>query len=549
MSANMSRRTLLRSVAVGGAALAVPSLLTGCSTGSGGSGGSVANKGTKAAPWPTYAAARGPAPDLAPTAEGVQAGFLKYPENVVRAVAEKPGTGKEKVRIISITYGTPPKPAARNKYWAALNEALGVEIEFTVVPDADFRTKMATLMAGDDLPDIIAIGGGYTLPREAQFVKERCADLTEHLSGDVAKDYPHLAAIPTYAWEGMGRIAGRIHGVPVERPKPQDTLFLNQEAFRGAGFEQGMSAADFAQVAKAATGHRKWGLGASTTSYFGYKTHAIWHGAPNEWRIENGKAEYFAGTDEFRSALEYLAKLRASGAYYPEATSVSQVDLKTQFYNGTVLSMTDGFGAAISNAQGIKDAYTMDLAQPYTAGGAPRFQQSRGIFGYTALKKAPADRVKLLLRVLDWLASPFGSKEYELLHYGIEGTHFERDKDNNPIATELGLVESKDNLPLTKVADAPQPLYYPGYADLTRRVHAWQRKVVPMMVPNDRWGLQSDTFNRQGATLDQIINDGVTAVVTGRKKPSDWDGIYKKWLAQGGRKALDEFGAEHAAAH
>src|SRR4051794_18779918 len=133
MSANMSRRTLLRSVAVGGAAIAVPSLLTGCSTGSGGGGGSVGNKGTKAAAWPTYAAARGPAPDLAPTADGVQAGFLSYPEKLVRAVAEKPGTGKEKIRILSITYGTPPKPAARNKYWAALNKALGVEIEFTVV--------------------------------------------------------------------------------------------------------------------------------------------------------------------------------------------------------------------------------------------------------------------------------------------------------------------------------------------------------------------------------------------------------------------------------
>ncbi|NEB74480.1 extracellular solute-binding protein [Streptomyces sp. SID14478] len=545
----MSRRTLLRSIAVGGTALAVPSLLTGCSTESGG-GASVGNKGTKAAPWPTYAAAEGPAPDLAPTADGVQAGFLRYPEKLVKAVAEKPGTGKEKIRIISITYGTPPKPASQNKYWAALNKALGVEIEFTVVPDADFRTKMATLMAGDDLPDIIAIGGGYTLPREAQFVKSRCADLTEYLSGDAAKDYPHLAAIPTYAWDGMGRIAGRIYGIPVERPKPQDTLFLNQEAFAKAGFEQGMSAADFAKAAKSATGHRTWGLGASTTSYFGYKTHAIWHGTPNEWRIKGSQAEYFAGTDEFKSALEYMAKLRASGAYYPEATSVSQVDLKNQFYNGTALSMTDGFGATISNAQGIKGAYTLDVAQPYVVGGGrQQYQQSRGIFGYTALKKASKDRIKLLLRVLDWLASPFGSQEFELLHYGIEGTHFKRDKDNNPIATELGILESKDNLPLVKVSDAPQPLYYPGFADLTKRVHAWQQKVVPMMVPNDRWGLQSDTFNRQGATLDQIINDGVTAVVTGRKKVSDWDGIYKKWLAQGGRKALDEFGEEYAAAH
>ncbi|MFD0511294.1 hypothetical protein ACFQ0Q_13590 [Streptomyces aureus] len=122
-----------------------------------------------------------------------------------------------------------------------------------MVPDADFRTKMATLFAGDDLPDIINIGGGYVLPREAQFVKSRCEDLTEYLSGDAVKDYPNLAGIPTYAWQGMGRISGRIFGVPVERPKPQDTMYFNGQAFTKAGYKPGMSAEDFAAMAKETT--------------------------------------------------------------------------------------------------------------------------------------------------------------------------------------------------------------------------------------------------------------------------------------------------------
>ena len=112
MSANMSRRTLLRSIAVGGAAIAAPSLLTGCSTES--SGGSVSNVGKKSVAWPTYKAATGAVPDLAATAEGVQAGYTAYPSELVQAVAEKPGTGKEKIRVLTITYGTPPKPLATN---------------------------------------------------------------------------------------------------------------------------------------------------------------------------------------------------------------------------------------------------------------------------------------------------------------------------------------------------------------------------------------------------------------------------------------------------
>ncbi|MEV3853403.1 sugar ABC transporter substrate-binding protein [Streptomyces sp. NPDC050095] len=550
MSASpLSRRTLLRSIAVGGAAIAAPSVLTACSSGSSGTG-SVSNAGKKAAAWPTYTPAKGATPDLAGTTEGVQAGFTKYPGSLLKAVAEKPGTGKEKLKVLTITYGTPPKGPSENKYWAAVNKALGVDIEFTVVPDADFRAKMATVFAGDDIPDIINIGGGYVLPRESQFVKTRCADLTEYLSGDAIKDYPNLAGIPTYAWEGMGRISGRIYGVPVERPKPQDTLFFNGGAFAKAGYRPGMSADDFAAAVKSATGGKKWALGASQTAYFGYKTHATWFGAPNEFAMQGDKLVHYGATDEFKSMLEYLTKLNKQGSYYPEATSVSQVDLKTQFWNGSVLSMTDGFLSYPGAVQGIKDTFELDAVVPYTVPGATAsYQQSRGAFGYTVIKKASKERIRLILRVLDYLAAPFGTEEYELTHFGLEGTHFERDKDNNPIATELGLVESKVNVPFSYLSDAPQVLYTPGFPDVAKRLHAWQQKVVPMMRPNVRWGLQSDTYNRQGATLQQLMDDGVTAVVTGRKKLSDWDSIYAKWQAQGGKKVMAEFTTEYAAAH
>ncbi|CAM5710424.1 Extracellular solute-binding protein OS=Streptomyces alboniger OX=132473 GN=CP975_09900 PE=4 SV=1 [Streptomyces alboniger] len=202
-----------------------------------------------------------------------------------------------------------------------------------------------------------------------------------------------------------------------------------------------MSAADFREMAAEASRGRRSALGASTVGFYGYLYHAMWHGAPNQWRIRDGRATDMYGTDEFKAALEYMASLRGDGSYNPDATSVSQVDLKTQFYNGTVRSMTDGWGAALSNAQGIKDAFTLDVAEPYAVGGAtPVYQQNRGCFGYTVIKKASKDRVRLMLRVLNWLASPFGTEEYELMHYGVEGTHFAYDEAGDPVATEKGLV-------------------------------------------------------------------------------------------------------------
>ncbi|MFI9106343.1 extracellular solute-binding protein [Streptomyces fildesensis] len=547
-SSSYSRRTLLRSIAAGGAALAVPSVLTACSSASGGH--DVSNAGKKLAAWPTHLPFQGPAPDLPGSADGVQAGFTSYPKNLVRAVAAKPGDGST-IKVLTITYGTPPKAAAQNTFWTAVNEALGVKIEYTVVPDSDYPNKMATLMAGDDLPDIINIGGGYVLPREAEFVQSKCADLSEFLSGDAVKQYPNLANIPTYAWQDMGRIGGRIFGVPVERSKPGNQLWINRNVFAGAGMKDGWTADDFLAVAKGATKGRSYALGASQQSVFGLNVHAMAFGAPYEWRVEGGAFTDAYATPEFRASIEYMAKLRAAGVFEPNATATSQVDLKTQFYNGTVGSMTDGFGALISNVQGIKGKFDLDVALPYDAsgsgGGKPAIQQARNIFGYTVLKKASKDRIKLMLRVLDYLASPFGSKEYELLHFGIEGTHFTRGADGSPKLNDLGLLEGNTNLPFKYLCDAPQVLFIPGQPEAARINHAWQVKAVPMMVRNPRFGLQSATLSRVGANIDQYLRDSVMSIVAGRKPIGEWDAVVKKMRNDGRAKMADELAKDYAA--
>ncbi|MFJ4411792.1 extracellular solute-binding protein [Streptomyces sp. NPDC088910] len=548
-TSSFSRRTLLRSIAASGAALAAPSVLAACSSSSSG-GHDVSNAGKKLAPWPTYKPVSGPAPDLPGTADGVQPGYLTYPKNLVSAVADKPGNG-ETIKVMTISYGTPPKPASENKFWAAVNKALGVNIEFTVVPDSDYDNKMATLMAGNDLPDVINLGGGHVLPREAQFVQAKCADLSEYLAGDAVKDYPNLANIPTYAWEDMGRISGRILGIPVQRSAPGTTLWINNDIFSAAGMKDGWTSDDFMAVAKEATHGKKYALGAAQQTGFGFAVHTMAFGAPQEWKLDGGHFVDAYGTDEYKAGLEFMLKLRQAGTYLPNALSTSTVDCKTLFYNGTVASMGDGFGALTTSIPSIKDAFVLDGAVPYTpsGGGKPGMERARGIFGYTVLKKAAPERIKLILRVLDYLAAPFGTKEYELTHFGIEGTHFTRDADGSPIPTDLGLVESTVNLPIKYLSDAPQVLYLPGRPDDVKRSHAWQVKIAPMLVRNPRFGLQSETFTRSGATIGQYRLDTIGAIVAGRKPLSAWDEAVKKMRGDGLNKIADEYAADYAANH
>lgn len=545
----MSRRTLLRSIAATGAAVSVPGLLTACSS-AGTSGGDVSNAGKKLAPWPAYQPAKGPVPDLAPTTAGVQAGFTSYPSDLVTSVSGTPGDGST-IKVMSVTFGTPPKPEGGNRFWKAVEKALGVTIEYTVIPTDDYQAKMATVMAGDpgSLPDIINMFSGFVLPRESQFVQVRAQDLTPYLSGDAVKAYPNLAGIPAQAWQDMGRIGGRIYGIPLERPVPGSTLWLNQGVFTGAGMHEGWTAEDFTAVAKRATHGKTYALGSAKGSDFNYNVHSAAHNVPQGWAVD-GRGAFHAGyTDErFKAAVAFQAQLRKSGYYHPDATSLSTSDAYTLLLNGTIGSMQNGFGNYTSVYPDSKGLFTPAPALPYSVGGTPGgIVAARRSFGYTILKKAPKERIEMMLRVLDYLAAPFGTKEYELTHFGVEGVHFTRGKDGSPLATELGEVENVTNLPFRYLAEGPQVLFVPGFPDAARAIHDWQQKVVPVAIRDASYGLQSATFNAQGATLRAGMDDTITSVIAGRSPLSALDGAVRKWRSGGGDRMADEYAKEHAA--
>jgi putative aldouronate transport system substrate-binding protein len=544
----MSRRTVLRSIAAGGAAVATPGLLTACSTGSGDS--DVSNAGKELAPWPTYQPATGPKPDLAATEAGVQAGYTAYPSDLVQSVSRPPGDGST-IKVMSVSFGTPPKPASANRFWAAVENALGVKIEYTIISQADYQQKMATVMAGDTdtLPDIINLFAGFVLPREAEFVQRRAEDLTPFLSGDAIADYPNLANIPTHAWRDMGRIGGRVHGIPLERPLPGSTLWLNQGMFADAGMTEGWTADDFAAVARQATSGRTYALGAANGSLFGNAVHSAAHNAPQQWAVtKDGTFLPGCADERYKASIAYQARLRKDGSYHPDATSISQIDLTTLYYNGTVGSMQDGFGAYLPKYREAPDGMNPAAALPYSVGGEPGgIVAARRSFGYTVLKKAKKERVEMLLRVLDFLAAPFGSKEWELVHYGVEGTHFTRAKDGSPEPNALGQVENNTNLPLKYLAEGPQALFVPGMPDAVKALHAWQVKTVPHAVRNASYGLQSRTYTAQGTTLETLLKDTATGIIAGRTPLSEWDATVKTWRQRGGDRMAEEFAKDYAA--
>ena len=138
----------------------------------------------------------------------VTLGWDNYPKNPPKSWDKPaPGTGST-VNAFAVDYYPPPTPYDQNPTWQAVNKALNADFQMTQVSSTDYPLRMATMMAGNDIPDIIhlyrGITGAFVPPGTAEFVKAKCQDLTQFLAGDAIKEYPNLAAIPTYAWSQLG---------------------------------------------------------------------------------------------------------------------------------------------------------------------------------------------------------------------------------------------------------------------------------------------------------------------------------------------------------
>ncbi len=164
-SADPSRRRFLVSAA--GVALGVP-LLAACApqaltpTATRPATVATTSGATGKALYPTYQAATGgPKPDFPASGPMYDDAFNSYPATPVKALpADPPGTGST-VNIMSIQLFPPPTVYDQNPAWQAVNKALNATVKYEIVTSADYPVKLGTVMAGNDLPDLLYM---YTRP-------------------------------------------------------------------------------------------------------------------------------------------------------------------------------------------------------------------------------------------------------------------------------------------------------------------------------------------------------------------------------------------------
>ncbi|MBN8205036.1 hypothetical protein JF550_03575 [Microbacterium esteraromaticum] len=488
---------------------------------------------------PAFVKADGLVADLAGTAEGVPAAFFNYPKNPVRTVSTPPLKGETFSAITNI-FGPPPNGRDKNPAWQQIESRLGGKLDISAVSSDDFTAKINTTIAGNDVPDMM-LDDGASIPDIIGFLQAKCQDLTPFLSGDAIKDYPNLAAIPELYWRQTVR-DGKIYFLPIPRGGAGGLGFYNGNRFAEVGVSDTSkikNADEYLSVMKELTNAKanRWAFGSSG---FGLSVFQQLFGVPNVWREENGKLTYFAETDEFLEAIQFVQKAAAAGYIVPGSEAWTKSQMVNAFTNGQVAQIYDGLPAYFkSDGYGVTVPGSAPFVPFAAAGGKPTAWLDNVVFGRTMFKKNDEASIKKLLGVANLLAAPFGSEEYLLINYGVEGTDYTLDGNGNPLATADALANT--TVPWKYIA-APSPvLYLPQQEQVIRTTHEAYSALIPTGVENPTATLFSPTFAKKGSTMRQGIMDTAISYIAGRKSFDDVKASVESWRTGGGDKARSEY--------
>lgn len=545
-SASVNRRTFLNLVGLGAVAAGSGGLLAGCGE-KASQGGATQNLDKLAGLLPEQRAlaVNLPKPDVLST-RPVADGYTTFPANLVDAISEKPGAGGPAVRAMTPGWGPAPPSGANNAYLVAVNAELGTPVEFSVQDGNTYAEKLNALLAARDVPDLLCVPGWEVdkLPRFSDAAKALFEDLTPYLQGGNVGPYPMLATLPTGAWRNSCWNE-RLMAIPnpTDNPFPW-VLFHRKDLLDAAGAKVPAAIDELMAVGKQVTNPGKGVWAFDDIFAMVQMLHKV-PGSKGGWRLKtDGTPEHKFETPEFKAAAEFMAQVYRAGLVHPDLVASKGADAKQLFQSGKILFKQDGMGMwqpMQAEQQKGNPAFDVQPVPLFSAtGGDPLAWGDDEPISYTFVKKGLGKaRIEEILRVVNWCSAPFGTSEYNLREFGVEGRHHTRTADG-PAKTELGFKEIQNQYFFVSgrspvVQPTPQtPKYVPdmlAYANATVKY-----------LEKDPWDGMKFEFPARYKAAIEPTEDKITDVLRGRRPMADLDVIAAEWRAAGGDEAREMLG-------
>lgn len=531
-----SRSTVRRRATTAVCATAVMAVLAACGSGGGDAAGGGGDNGA-----PVYALTEENTPNYVPLdlvepdlpgVDGSVDGFLRIPDPLVQAFDAPPGSGGSYTAMTPL-WGTIP-PTQGNAYFDAVNEAMGTTIEFQISDGNTYGDKLAAVLSSPrDVADWVSIPTWNEPPRFGQAVEEIFQDLSPYLAGDAVEEYANLANIPLEAWQACSW-GGKIYGLPFPQEAGLTDFAMYRDDLLG-DITPPTNGDELLELVESATGDGTWGANDL------WATATVIHGVlpANGWELgEDGALVHRVETQAYRDALAWMVELYASGGVHPDAVADNQGDAGTRFESGQVAITSSGLGywhEALTRNRSSNPDFSIDVLPVFAAdGGEPTLYKPSGANICSYIKKTDDEaQISELLAAADFLASPFGTQEYQLINYGVEGVHYDLDADGLPVATTQAQTEVQPSYIF--LVDPPVVNAKVNLPDYVERQTAWSAENAPLMVEPLFYG-QNISEPNQYASLGQPFDDLEKDIARGRATMDDLDAAIETWRSSGGEE-------------
>ncbi|MFW6597914.1 hypothetical protein ACQBAU_17360 [Propionibacteriaceae bacterium Y2011] len=280
---------------------------------------------------------------------------------------------------------------------------------------------------------------------------------------------------------------------------------------------------------------------------FGVPTHvltalgcAMWD-SPNNWAEVDGRFVKNEETDEFAAALEWANKAWQAGVLHPD--SFANINSPGLFQTGGLVFYNwGGIGWGQMLNDDFSDLDMQFMLTPAAEGGGPGVQRlGPGITGLVAIRKQDdPERVREIINVINYLASPLGSAEELYVRWGEEGVHHTWDDQlSTPVLTDKGLDEVARET--TYIGCNPFVIFNPGYQDKTKAFHDLQQTVIKRGRADATLGLYSTTNSNKGPALTRDLTDGINQIMQGRRPLTELSAVLDDFRSGGGDQIRAEY--------
>lgn len=416
----------------------------------------------------------------------------------------------------------------------ALQEATGVDLEVTWVPNNVYMERLNVTMASDGLPQILMFNGNGS-PYQSSILASIRTGMFWELDAYL-DEFPNLQTFHPIVAQNA-KVDEKLYFIPRPAAVSRMGTVIREDWLTKLGLEPPKNIDEFYNLAKAFKEQDPDGNGQDDTYgimlYEGFIPHPLFAAfqVPNNWKEENGAFTKDVETPEYIEALTFVRKMYQEGLINREFAVAARNEARNDLYNHKV-------GMTIETTDALVPYYPQQMekagagAVSWIAGpplGAT--YRSQGMMGGALIPKSSVkteEELKVILSYFNTLRDPEVDKELNKIW---------EDMVTGPVEQRVSIEGLEKNL----VGDSMM-FARPGTPN-AEGINQRLKEYMDASVGDPSYGLIAPTYLEKGAQLDTIYKDASIRFVLGEIDEAGFKAAVEQWRSTGGdqvRKELEE---------